>query len=216
MFPAKKAVSGLLAAALAAAALGALYWGYASHQARSQKRAVTALVAEATAALREDLAGGPSAERAKRIDAALESLRAARTSRQKPLAYAAENYLLGARGIILRRLEADAFTQRAAESRQTLLVHMSSPRGRDDGWIQRATVLKKQADQAHYDLALQLKTLTDLLQELPDAEQSLESLLDKSLLLEEPLREAALARANDDAKRAVDALAVQQNLLNPR
>jgi hypothetical protein len=216
VFPVKKAIAGVLVTALAAAAGAALYWSYAAYQARSQQRAVAALVGEATARLRQDLAGGPSADGAKRIDATLETLRAMRTSRQKPLAYAAENYLLGARGIIQRRSEAVALAQRAAASRQALAAHMSSPRGRDDGWIQRATALKKHSDQVHSDLALQLKTLTDLLEELPDAERSLAPAVDQSLLLEDSLREAALQRAQDDARRAADALAAQQKMLNPR
>jgi hypothetical protein len=214
MFPAKKALAGVLAVAAAAAAGAALYWTYASYQTRSQQRAVAALVGEATARLREDLAGSPSADRVKKIEATLETLRATRTSRQKPLAYAAENYLLGARGIVVRRAEAASLTQRATASRQALVAHMASARGRDDGWIQRATALKRQTDQVHTELALQLKTLSDLLEDLPEAERSLAPLLDTSLLLEEPLREAALKRAKDDAQRAADALAAQQKMLN--
>jgi hypothetical protein len=216
MFPAKKALAGMLAVAVAAAAGAALYWTYASYQTRSQQQAVAVLVGEATARLREDLAGSPSADRAKRIEANLETLRATRTSRQKPLAYAAENYLLGARGIVLRRTEAAALAQRAAASRQALVAHMATARGRDDGWIQRATALKKQTDQVHSELALQLKTLSDLLEELPEAERSLEPLVDRSLLLEEPLRQAALKQATDDAKRGAEALAAQQQMLSPR
>lgn len=216
MFSVKKALAGVLAVAVAAAAGAALYWTYASYQTRSQQQAVAALVGEATARLREDLAGSPSADHAKKIEATLETLRATRTSRQKPLAYAAENYLLGARGIVLRRAEAAALTQRAAASRQALVAHMSSARGSDDSWIQRAMALKRQTDQVHSELALQLKTLSDLLEELPDAERSLAPLVDRSLLLEEPLREAALKRALDDSKRAADALAAQQQMLNPR
>lgn len=209
-------MAGVVVAAVAVAVGAALYWSYASYQTRSQQRAVATLVGEATARLREDLAGSPSAEGAKKIEATLETLRTTRTSRQKPLAYAAENYLLGARSIVLRRVEAAALAQRAAASRNALRAHMSSPRGRDDGWIHRAMELKKQADQVHYDLALQLRTLTHLLEDLPDAERSLEPILDKSLLLEDSLREAALKRAKDDAKQATDALAVQQQMLNPR
>jgi len=216
MFPAKKALKGVLAVAVAAAAGAALYGAYASYQARSQQRAVAALVGEATARLREELAGTPSGERAKKLEATLETLRAMRTSRQKPLAYAAENYLLGARGIVLRRAQAGELTQRAEASRQALVAHMSSARGRDDGWIQRAMALKKQTDQVHTELALQLKTLADLLEDLPEAERSLAPLMDASLLLEEPLREAALKRAKDDARRAADALAAQQQMLTTR
>jgi hypothetical protein len=216
MLRAKKALAGVLVVAAAAAAGAVLYGTYASYQTRWQQHAVAALVGEATAKLREELARAPSAEGVKKIDATLEALRATRTSRQKPLAYAAENYVLGARGIVLRRADAAALAQRAAASRQALDAHMSSPRGRDDGWIQRAMALKKQADQAHAELALQLKTLTDLLEELPDTERSLEAQVDPSLLLEEPLREAALRRAKEDGKRAADAQAAQLRMLSPR
>jgi hypothetical protein len=216
MFPAKKALAGVLVVAVAAAAGGALYWSYAAYQTRSQQRAVAALVGEATARLREELTGSPSADRAKKIEATLETLRATRTSRQKPLAYAAENYLLGARGIVVRRAEAAALAQRAQASRQALVAHMSSARGRDDGWIQRAMALKKQTDQVHSELALQLKTLSDLLEDLPEAERALAPLLDASLLLEEPLRDAALKQTRDDAKRAADAQTAQQQMLGPR
>jgi hypothetical protein len=76
--------------------------------------------------------------------------------------------------------------------------------------------LKKQSDQVHSELTLQLKTLSDLLEELPEAEKTLAPLLDASLLLEEPLREAALRQTQDDARRAADALAAQQQMLAPR
>jgi hypothetical protein len=93
---------------------------------------------------------------------------------------------------------------------------MASARGSDGGWIRRAMALKKQSDQAHSELALQLKTLTDLLEELPEAQKTLAPLLDASLLLEEPLREAALKQTKDDTRRADDAQAAQQKMLGPR
>jgi hypothetical protein len=55
-----------------------------------------------------------------------------------------------------------------------------------------------------------------LLEDLPEAEKTLAPLLDASLLLEEPLREAALKQTQDDTRRAADALAAQRQMLAPR
>jgi hypothetical protein len=200
MISAKKAVAVPL---LALAALAA-YWMYGNYQKRAQQKSIVALVSEGTVQLKAALAGEPGAAGVASIDATLQELRGAGTSRQIAMAGAAEGYLVSARAIILREVETARAEPRAAASRQALAAHMRTPRGRDDSWIRRASDLKKRMDQDHAELDRQLKTLRDLVYTFPDAEKALEPYVDKSLLLGAAPQQAALKKIEAQTVRAAD------------
>jgi hypothetical protein len=208
--------NALLLAVVAAIAAAGGYWTYAGYQKRSQQKAIAALVGQGTAELQAALGGKPTDENLKNIEAALTRLRATPASRQIDFAGATDAYLVSARAIVLRRSDAVRLAPQAEERNKELVGHMSGPRGRDDGWIRRATELKKQSDQANYDLALAQRTLADLLEDLPGTEQRLEAYVPKSAVLDEALREAAIKQAREDIRRATDALATQLQMLLPR
>jgi len=205
MISVKKA---LFVALVALAALAA-YWMFGSYQKQAQHKSIAALAAEGTAQLKAALAGEPSAAGIARIDALLEELRRAGTSRQIAMAGAAEGYLVSARAIVLREADVARAEPRAAASRQALAAHMRAPRGRDDSWIRRASDLKKRMDQEQAELDRQLKTLRDLIYTFPEAEKALAPYVDNSLLLGAAPQQAALkkveahiARAEGEAVRA--------------
>lgn len=191
----------LALAVVAVVALAAGYWAFASHQKSSQQRAIGALVGETTAVLREGLAGKASADDLKRLDALVERLHAEKATRQRALADAAENYLLGSRAVLQRRIEAARRAQNAATVRQLVVAHLSAPRGRNDAWIRQATELKKRMDQAYFDENVALEALAELLRALPETQERLAPQLGRGAVIEEDVVIAAVRRTEDDLKR---------------
>jgi hypothetical protein len=176
--------------------------GYGTYQAikkRSEARAVVEVVSETTAQLREALKA-PSPEAAARIDG---NLRVARSWSNAYMADAAEHYLLGAREIAKRRADAARNAQRFAAARSALAAHMNRAGARDSAWIRTASQLKKDVEQAHFELQTSLNALAELLQSLPEAQKRLEPYVDASLTLEEGVRRRAREQALDEVKRAM-------------
>jgi hypothetical protein len=209
-----KLTSTLLIAAvvLVAAAIG--YTLYGKHQKQAQERSVVALVRDTTVQLRQALTSTPSAEIFSRIDADLKSLSG---PRQPELTDAAEHYLLGAREIVRRRVDAARFAQQAAASRQALGAHINASGGRrGEGWFRTALDLKKKVERDHFELEVTLKALFDLLGSLPDAEKRLAPHVEPSLLLEESVRLKAREQAVEDSKRAAAELEKARALVVPR
>jgi len=197
--------------AIVGAVIGYTMWG--QHQKLQQERAVTALVADTTTQLRQALTATPTREMFSRIDGNLRSLKA---PRQPELADAAEHYILGAREIVRRRLDAARFAQQAAAGRQALTAHMSAAGGsrRGEAWFRTALDLKKKVEREHFELDVTLKALYELLGSLPDAEKRLAP--HRALLLEEPLRAQAREQARADAERAAAELEKVRRLAEAR
>src|ERR1700694_2043218 len=209
----KLASAGLITAVvLVAAAIG--YTMYGKHQNQAQERAVAALVRDTTVQLRQALSATPSAEIFSRLDANLKSLKA---PRQPELADAAEHYILGAREIVRRRVDAARFAQQAAASRQALTPHIHAAGGRrGEGWFHTALDLKKRVERDHFELDVTLKALFDLLGSLPDAEKRLAPHVEPGLLLEESLRLKAREQALEDSQRAAGQLEKLRAPVGPR
>ena len=197
--------------AIVGAVIGYTMWG--QHQKLQQERAVTALVADTTTQLRQALTATPTREMFSRIDGNLRSLKA---PRQPELADAAEHYILGAREIVRRRLDAARYAQQAAAGRQALTAHMNAAGGgrRGEAWFRTALDLKKKVEREHFELDVTLKALYELLGSLPDAEKRLAP--HRALLLEEPLRAQAREQARADAERAAAELEIVRRLAEAR
>jgi len=197
--------------AIFGAVIGYTMWG--QHQKLQQERAVTALVADTTTQLRQALTATPTREMFSRIDGNLRSLKA---PRQPELADAAEHYILGAREIVRRRLDAARFAQHAAAGRQALNAHMNAAGGgrRGEAWFRTALDLKKKVEREHFELDVTLKALYELLGSLPYAEKRLAP--HRALLLEEPLRAQAREQARADAERAAAELEKVRRLAEAR
>jgi hypothetical protein len=192
----------LVAAAVIALVAVIAYRSYVSYQSRAQQQEIAQRVGEATTLLRQGLTASPSAEGVKGIEATLAALRAARFSRQRVLADAADDYTAGARAIVLRRVDVARASRQAALARQALIAHIGTRRGRDDGWIRQAAALKKRADDAQFELNVACDTLIELLSRLPEPEQKLAAQVGAGRLLEEEVRRAALDGAKEEASRA--------------
>jgi hypothetical protein len=195
-----KLITPLVVAALVIAGAVIGYTMYGKYQKVRQERAVAALVADTTTQLRQALTSAPTQEMFSRIDGNLRSLNA---PRQPDLADAAEHYILGAREIVRRRLEAARLAQLAAADRQALTAHMNAAGGRrGEAWFRTAIDLKKKVERDHFDLDVTLKALYELLGSLPDPEKRLAPQVSPALLLDERLRVQAREQARADAARA--------------
>jgi hypothetical protein len=196
--------------AIVGAVIGYAMWG--KYQRLQQERAVTALLADTTTQLRQALTAAPTKEIFSRIDGNLRSLKA---PRQPELADAAEHYILGAREIVRRRVDAARYAQQAAAGRQALTAHMNAAGGRrGEAWFRTALDLKKKVEREHFELDVTLKALYELLGSLPDAEKRLAP--HAALLLEERLRVQAREQARADAERAAAELEKVRRLAEAR
>jgi len=173
------------------------------HRKTVEDSRVASLVADATAELRKALGAGPSGASVAKLDALAQS---AKTSPNPAAGSAAEAYLLGARGIARQRAESERLSREAAAARNALAGHMARAERRSTTWFHGATELKRRVEASHADLSRSLKTLDDLLGNLPEAEKRLAPHVAAAALLEQSEIDAARARAQDDAKRAASEL----------
>jgi hypothetical protein len=208
---------GAKAFALAIVALIAIgtYFTYSVHQKRVQQQAIADMVGQATAQLGDVLSKGASTAHVSEMEAIVEALGALKTGRDRPLAEAAELYLFSARAIVQRVADRARNSEQAVRARQALAGHMGG-RSRGESWIRDAVELKRRAERAYFDLDVSLKALLDLLMNLPDNQKPLTSRIDPALVLDEPVRQAALKQTRADIARAETELANVRGLPAPR
>jgi hypothetical protein len=173
------------------------------HRKKVEDHRIAVLVADGTVQLREALGKAPSSAAVAKLDEYLET---AKSSPNPDLGSAAEHYLLGAREIARRRADNERLTREAAAARHALAGHMARAERRNTSWIRDAAELKRRVEASHADLTRSLKTLDDLLGNLPDAEKRLAPHVAASALLEAGEIDAARQRAQDDSKRAASEL----------
>jgi len=202
----------ILVATAAAALFVLAAAGYAVHavsQKRAEERKLTELVRDTTEQLRQALAPRAPASLVARID---ENLQAARGPRNPALVEATELYIVGAREIARRRIEAERLERRAAAGREALSAHMTRGGRRNDAWFNGALELKKRVERDHFELEVTLKALDELLYTLPEAETKLAPHVAAALLLGEAERQDARRQTQQEAKRATAALARVRSL----
>lgn len=192
-------IGTLLAAAVGLAIAVAVGWGlHKANKERNERRAVVSVVGDTTSQLRDALKT-PSPAVLEKIEG---NLRVAKAWSNPELADATEHYLIGVRQILRRRTEANRLAQKAAASRAALTAHMNRAGRRDLSWFRAATDLKKQAERDHFDLDVQLQTLADLLDTLPETHKRLAPHIAASLLLEDATRRQLRREVLEEAKRA--------------
>jgi hypothetical protein len=192
-----KVVGAGVAVALIAAIGGYLAWS--SSQKSQQQAALRALLSETTSILRESLAKAPTAEVAAKVDANLQAISA---SRDRGFADAAEHYILGAREIVRKRLDANRLTAEASEARRALAAHIARPTVPRERWIHAATELKRRVETQHGDLGRVLKALDENLESMADAQKRLEPFVPAASLIEPAAIAAARKRAQAEAVTA--------------
>ena len=154
---------------------------------------------DTTDQLRQALAPQVSAELVAHIDG---DLKAAQAPDNPELAEAAEVYIVSAREIARRRVEAERLEREAAANRAALQAHMTRGGRRNEAWFQGALELKRRVERDHFDLDVTLKALDELLATLPEAEKRLAPHVAAAVLLDEAEREGALRQTQLQQKRA--------------
>lgn len=196
--PVSRVATVVVAAAGIAVAAGVGLMLHKEAKKRAEARALRSVVAETTTRLKDGLkSASPRA-----LEGIEQDLQLAKSWSDRELVDAAEQYLVGAREIMRRRLEASRLTRKASISREALAAHMRTAAQRDSPWIRNAAELKKTVERDHFDLETQLAALADLLQDLPHAHKSLAPHVQASVLLEEPVRAQARQAVMEEAKRA--------------
>ena len=180
-------------------AAAAAYWMHGVARKRADQRELTALLRHTTEQLRQALAPSASDSLVADIDA---NLQAAKAPGDPGLAEAAEVYIVGAREIARRRVEAARLAQEAAASRAALHAYMVRSGARNAAWLRGAADLERRVERKHSDLAVALGALDDLLYSLPDSEKDLVPRIPQDALLGQAERDAALRQARLEAKQA--------------
>jgi hypothetical protein len=195
-----RAVLAALAAIAVFFALTGGYWVHGTVKKHVEDHHLVDLLSDTTGRLREALAPRAPASLVARIEANRQS---ANAPNDPQLAEAAELYIVSAREIARRRVEAERLEGQAAANRAALEAHMASgTRRRNEAWFQGALELKKRVERDHYELKVTLTALDDLLETLPETEKKLEPHVAQSVLLDETERQAARKQAQLELKRA--------------
>ena len=185
------------------------YFAYAGAQKRTQQRQVAEMVRDTTEKLRQALAPKPAPELVSAIDA---NLKAARAPRDPALADAAEHYILGAREIARRRVDAERLARQAAASRQALAGHMARAERRSEPWLRTAVSLKKRVEDDYFQLGLTLKGLDEILYKLPEEQKPFASRYGNDILLARDEIDRARKQAQADLARADGELAATRRI----
>lgn len=204
-----KAVVILVLAASAAAA-GA--WAWNGHQRAELRRTASALVQQASAGLRDGLRAHPGGSaaagrleaEAKALDERLTDFARVKTARERGLAYAAEEYALSARHILLELAREDRGRERVAEGIKALAQHMNYANRRTPDFHRRALELKNDLEKRYFDYGVAAGALARELDAFPDARAKLAAQLDASALLDEGVAADARNRAAESARRLAD------------
>lgn len=217
----KKLIIGAIAALVLAVVLG---WLWGVKKTRDLDSSARASIAVATSRLQESLALSPAAPDAlARLEAHtesvgqhLEALRREDGARNRPLAEAAELYLIDVQAML--RIQTNATRARAAAlaSRRALAAHMGHAAGRGAGWIQQALALKARAERDNYDYRTSIGVYAELLRVHRDTQHKVRAVFPMARLVEEPLRDAAFKRAKDAEQQAAAELERIRQMAIPR
>jgi hypothetical protein len=186
------------------------FWTRGVVEKRVEDRQVVELLRDTTGQLRVALAPRAPANIVARLE---QNLQAAKAPRDPQLGEAAELYIVSAREIARRRVDAERLERQAAANRAALEAHMArGTRRRNEGWFRGALELKKNVERDHSELNRTLKALDDLLETLPEAEKKLAPHVAQTVLLEDAERVAARRQAQAELKRADAQLQRARNL----
>jgi len=197
-----KMLGRLAVPALVVVALIAGWWAWTAHDARAQHRAIAALVAETSADMRTWLEGTPTNDQVVAAESRLEALSAAKKTRKREFATAAEVYLVGARALAQRRADAARLSEHARVARGALVSHMSGAVRRDEAWIRQAADLRRRVDQAYGDLKRTLDAVAELTLGMPEATRPLAPYVPPSSLVDDAAFESAHKLAEQQARAA--------------
>ena len=205
----KLLIGGGIAAAVVLAIVATLFYG--SFKKHGLESKAVSHIATATSRLQEGIAlpleaqgtAGKLEEHAKTVAQLVESLKGEDARRNRPLADAAELYLVEVHAILRNRGNAARARGAALASRRTLTGHIAAAGGRGQGWIQNALALKQRAERDSFDYRNALGTYAGLLQGHRDTQDKVRAVRPGARLMEDAQVQAALKAARDAEQQAV-------------
>jgi hypothetical protein len=216
-----KLIIGAVAALVLAVALG---WLWGAKKTRDLESSARESIGAATSRLQESLALSPEApdalarleEHVKALGRHLEALRREDGARNRPLAVAAELYLIDVQAMLRNQTNATRARGAALASRRALAAHMGHAAGRGEGWIQQALALKARAERDNYDYRTSIGVYAELLLAHRDTQDKVRAAFPAARLLEDGVREAAFKRAKDAEQQAAAELERIRQMAIPR
>jgi len=201
-----------------------LGWLWGAKKTRDLESSARGSIAASTSRLQESLALSPDAPdalaklegHAKAVGQTLEALRREDAKRNRPLAEAAELYLVDVQAML--RIQANATRARGASlaSGRALTAHMSHAAGRGAGWIDQAVALKARAERDNFDYRTAIGAWAELLRAHRDTQEKVRAALPVARLLEDAARDAAFKRAKDAEQQAAAELERIRQMAIPR
>lgn len=196
---------------LAGSAFG--YWGYDEYRKFEARSGIVAVIGDTSERLRDALQGEiaitPAShpavlrryyDHAEAVDAHLHRLRDAEGAPTGELARAADDYLLTAREILLRRASSQRSRLELAGSAHALRVHMRAD-DRTGAWVRAAVRAKERVEEDYRDYWIAASALGSLLDALPDARTNMAAHVDAGMLVDDALIAAASDRTKEAARQ---------------
>jgi hypothetical protein len=185
---------------------------YLAYEKYTRRNHVVAMVTDTAARLRAALqapaseGGGTRADsHAAAADARVTALRRMNASSFRPLADAADDYLVTAREILRRIEDIQNIRTRFASSLDALNAHVKGDRGRAD-WTKEAVRLKDALDKDARDYRIAVDSYSSLLQSFPASQLKIAPFVEHETLIDDETVERA-------RKRTLDAFAAaEQNV----
>jgi hypothetical protein len=195
-----------LVVAVIAAVLVLGVWVYKAYQKNSTRNAVLASVQDTSERLRAAVAATPAGEpvdfdaHARAVEVRAGALRERDTSALRPLADAADDYLVTAREILRRRATMHSSRERLAKSLEELSRHMQADRGAADG-TRQAVSLREPIDRDLREYRIATESYVTLLQSLAKSQAKISAYAAQVGLLDESTIKAARESALDALAR---------------
>lgn len=217
----KLVITGAVAALALVIVLG---WLWGTKKTRDLESSARGSIAAATTRLQDSLALSPDApdaharlaEHVKVLGQNLEKLRGEDATRNRPLAEAAELYLVDVQSMLRNQANATRARGAALASRRALGAHMGHAADRGQGWIQQALALKARAERDNFDYRTSAAAWADLLRAHRDTQDKVRAAFPAARLLEEGAREAATQRATQAEQQAAAELERIRQMAIPR
>jgi len=214
-------VIGAVAFVALAVALG---WLWGAKKTRDLESSARGSIAQSTSRLQEALALSPDApdapvrleEHARAAAQYLAALRREEAKRNRPLAEAAELYLVDVQAMLRNQTNAARARAAALASRRALAAHMDRAAGRGAGWIDQALALKARAERDNFDYRTAAGAWAELLRAHRDTQDKVRAALPAARLLGDAERDAALTRAKLAEQQAAAELERIRQMAIPR
>ena len=200
-----------LAALLVASALG--YWGVGAYRKAQLQRTIASLVLDSSERLetalaleaQADTASSPQTvgrldDQAQEVDKHVIDLHDLNDSTNRPLAAAADDYLLTVRQILRELAASHRYRVQVSASDERLREHMSKAGRRSAAWMDEAIRAKDRLEKNYFDYRVSAEALERQLASYPETRKKMASQLRVPLLADEPA-ESARKRALANSKR---------------